>query len=79
MPNTICPSCHTPWSKHLGITGTCLALQRASETITSLKAKYSEAIDDIESWGEYASDYFQDKWKLKEYIAEHRKSLRELG
>jgi len=31
-----------------------------------------EAADDLESWGGYASDYFQEKWKLADNIQEVR-------
>jgi uncharacterized coiled-coil DUF342 family protein len=45
--------------------------------IERLREKYKEAIDDIEEWGAYAPEYFQEKWKLKECIEQHRTELKE--
>ena len=45
--------------------------------IERLREKYEEAIDDIEEWGAYAPEYFQEKWKLKECIEQHRAALKE--
>ena len=42
-----------------------------------LRLKYEEAINDIEEWGAYASEYFQEKWGLKECIEQHRDALKE--
>lgn len=33
---------------------------------------YAEAIEDIQSWASYASDYFQDKHDLEGCLAQHR-------
>ena len=55
-----------------------LGLQNeAADEIERLREKYQEAIDDIEEWGAYASEYFQEKWKLKECIEQHRAALKE--
>jgi len=55
-----------------------LGLQNeAADEIERLREKYEEAIDDIEEWGAYASEYFQEKWKLKECIEQHRAALKE--
>ena len=51
--------------------------QEAADEIERLREKYEEAIDDIEEWGAYASEYFQEKWKLKECIEQHRAALKE--
>ena len=45
--------------------------------IERLREKYEEAIDNIEEWGAYAPEYFQEKWKLKECIEQHRAALKE--
>ena len=49
----------------------------AADEIERLREKYEEAIDDIEEWGAYAPEYFQEKWKLKECIEQHRAALKE--
>ena len=55
-----------------------LGLQNeAADEIERLREKYEEAIDDIEEWGAYASEYFQEKWELKECIEQHRAALKE--
>jgi len=54
-----------------------ITLQDAMDEIERLREKYEEAIDDIEEWGAYASEYFQEKWKLKECIEQHRAALKE--
>ena len=47
----------------------------AADEIERLRAKYEEAIIDIEEWGAYASEYFQKKWDLKGCIEQHRAAL----
>ena len=54
-----------------------ITLQDAMDEIERLREKYEEAIDDIEEWVAYASEYFQEKWKLKECIEQHRAALKE--
>jgi len=54
-----------------------ITLQDAMDEIERLREKYEEAIDDIEEWGAYASEYFQEKWELKECIEQHRAALKE--
>ena len=54
-----------------------ITLQDAMDEIERLREKYEEAIDDIEEWGAYAPEYFQEKWKLKECIEQHRAALKE--
>jgi hypothetical protein len=39
---------------------------------------YEEAIQEIEDWAAYASEYFQEKHGLKEILQEHRLYLEEL-
>ena len=51
--------------------------KEAANEIERLREKYEEAIDDIEEWGAYASEYFQEKWELKECIEQHRAALKE--
>ena len=53
------------------------AVKPYADDIERLREKYEEAIDDIEEWGAYASEYFQEKWKLKECIEQHRAALKE--
>jgi len=53
------------------------AVKPYADEIERLREKYKEAIDDIEEWGAYASEYFQEKWKLKECIEQHRAALKE--
>lgn len=50
--------------------------EEAADEIERLRRKYEEAINDIEEWGAYASDYFQEKWGLKECIEQHRAALK---
>lgn len=43
--------------------------------IAEMEAALAEAIDDIESWGGYASEYFQDKHDLPGCLVKHRAVL----
>ena len=52
-------------------------MDEAADEIERLRLKYEEAINDIEEWGAYASEYFQEKWGLKECIEQHRAALKE--
>lgn len=45
------------------------------ERVKVLEDALSEAIEDIEEWGAYASDYFKDKHGLAECLAKHRAAL----
>jgi hypothetical protein len=47
----------------------------AADRIEQLEGALSEAIEDIEHWGGYAGEYFQDKWDLKGSIAKARAAL----
>ena len=47
------------------------------DIVERLRLKYEEAISEIEEWGAYASEYFQEKWGLKECIEQHRAALKE--
>ena len=38
-------------------------------------AAYEDAIDDIENWAAYASEYFQTKWGLAAVLKAHRDRL----
>jgi hypothetical protein len=40
-----------------------------------LRAALGEAIDDIDDWASYASDYFRDKHDLAGTLAKHRAAL----
>jgi len=63
--------------EHLRFNGKDQLSRDAKSAIERLQEKYEEAIDDIEEWGAYASEYFQEKWKLKECIEQHRAALKE--
>ncbi len=39
----------------------------------------NEAIEDIESWGAYASEYFQEKHDLAGALAKHKTTLAAIG
>jgi len=47
------------------------ALMLAAE-ISRLRRLLNEAADDIEHWGSYASQYFQDKWHLDDDVKKYR-------
>ena len=47
----------------------------AADRIAELEAGYAEAIEDIESWSGYASDYFREKHDLDGCLKEHRAIL----
>lgn len=53
----------------------CDRLERERDEARSIAA---EAIDEIESWGAYASDYFQEKWDLAGTVERLRAALRAL-
>jgi hypothetical protein len=53
----------------------CGLMNDAADRIEQLEAALSEAIEDIEHWGGYAGEYFQDKWDLKGSIAKARAAL----
>ena len=46
-----------------------------SEENARLKKWYAEAVQDIEDWATYASDYFKEKWDLKGDLKLHRDRL----
>jgi hypothetical protein len=39
------------------------------------KELLAEAVDDIEHWGSYAGEYFQEKWNLAGDLAKYRAAL----
>jgi hypothetical protein len=43
--------------------------------VTRLRAALLEAADDVQSWGAYAGEYFQEKWDLAGDIARIRAAL----
>lgn len=47
-------------------------LDAARVRIAELESALHEAADDIESWGAYAADYFQQKWNLAGDVARAR-------
>jgi hypothetical protein len=51
------------------------ALTAQARRIAELESGYAEAIEDIESWAGYASEYFQDKHDLPGCLAGHRAAL----
>ena len=49
------------------------------DRIFALVEGYQEAIEDIQSWAAYATDYFQHKHDLKGCIARHQQILKKGG
>lgn len=54
-------------------------IDAAESRLTALRLHYSEAIEDIEEWGGYASSYFQNKHDLEGAVANHRAALAKSG
>jgi DNA repair ATPase RecN len=54
-------------------------LEQARARIGELERCYAEAIEDIESWGAYASQYFQEKHDLEGCLRQHRTLLAASG
>ncbi len=50
-------------------------VQRLADENARLRAGYAEAIEDIEVWAAYASEYFQEKHDLAGLLARHREIL----
>jgi hypothetical protein len=50
-------------------------VQRLVDENARLRAGYSEAIEEIELWAAYASQYFQEKHNLAGVLARHREIL----
>ena len=50
-------------------------VQRLADENARLRAGYSEAIEEIELWAAYASQYFQEKHNLAGVLARHREIL----
>ena len=44
--------------------------------IEALESLAGDAIDGIEEWGEYADQYFQEKWNLAGTVAGYRERLK---
>ena len=61
--------------KQLREYGACGMVFEAADRIEQLEAALREAVEDIEFWGAYASEYFQDKHDLKSSIQNARKAL----
>ena len=54
----------------------CLLLADEAEAeIERLRAQLVEAIEDIESWGAYAEDYYKEKWELAGCVERHKAAL----
>ena len=54
----------------------CLLLADEAEAeIERLRAQLVEAIEDIESWGAYAEDYFKEKWDFAGCVERHKSAL----
>lgn len=58
-----------------GWAGANLLAFKHSQEIERLRSALERAADDIESWGAYASGYFQDKWNLQGDIDAARAAL----
>jgi len=50
---------------------------KAAVEIERLRAALREARDDVDSWGAYASPYFQEKWDLEGDLARIDAALKE--
>jgi hypothetical protein len=50
-------------------------IQAQRAKLEKLEKALREAIEDIESWAAYASEYFQEKHDLAGCLAKHRKTL----
>lgn len=50
-------------------------LAEAEAWLRELQGSYAEAIDDIQDWAGYASDYFRDKYQLAATIERHETAL----
>ena len=50
-------------------------LAEAEARLRELQGSYAEAIDDIQDWAGYASDYFRDKYQLAATIERHETAL----
>ena len=59
QPNDICPSCDVPYREHLGMAATCLALQRAKETISLLREILETVINEVDNYVEMTDDYYE--------------------
>ena len=54
-----CPVCGWKQPKDIGT-----QLHEAKQEITRLRSLLAEAREDVDFWGGYASEYFQEKWDL---------------
>ena len=52
-------------------------LETLRERVLELETGYKEAIEDIEDWGQYASDYFQNKHDLDGTVRAHWRILKQ--
>jgi hypothetical protein len=50
-------------------------LLAAADEIEALRDALTEAVEDIEHWGGYASAYFQEKWDLAGDLAKYQSVL----
>ena len=48
-------------------------LAAAQAQVALLREALAEASNEISDWGHYASEYFQDKYKLEEVVARYAK------
>ena len=66
-PTTVCPSC--------GAEHDTPELLELEAQLAELREAYAEAIEQIEDWGGYAADYFQEKHDLAGTVARHKAIL----
>ena len=52
---------------------------KKAHAVTDMQLLLSEAADDIEAWGAYASDYFQKKHDLAGCVAKYRDAAESLA
>lgn len=53
----------------------CDALDARGVEIERLRTGLSGAIEEVSEWGAYASEYFQEKWSLKQRIEDLKSVL----
>jgi hypothetical protein len=72
----LCVACREPWPcPAAALAGDAEAETRRLRTLLADQAE--DALEDVQEWGSYASDYFADKWDLEGCVAkwERRRDL----
>lgn len=61
-----------PFSDMRDDLGLWMRVRSAEEEVARLRSALLEAAEDVQDWGAYASDYFQEKWDLDGDVAKYR-------